>query len=45
MAEVMAQLEGGAGALITASGNAATLCALTAALRGKEDRVVTHPDI
>ncbi|MCG3148264.1 MAG: L-methionine gamma-lyase [Verrucomicrobiae bacterium] len=45
LAEVLAQLEAGAGALITASGNAAALCALTAALRGKDDRIVTHPDV
>ncbi|MCE9616426.1 MAG: aminotransferase class I/II-fold pyridoxal phosphate-dependent enzyme [Lentisphaerae bacterium] len=45
LALVLAQLEGGAGALVTASGNAATLCALTAALRGRDDRIVTHPDV
>lgn len=45
LAAVLAQLETGAGALITASGNAATLCALTAALRGKDDCIITHPDV
>ena len=45
LAGLIAELEGGSAALITASGNAATLCALTAALRGREDHIVSHPDI
>lgn len=45
LAGILAQLEQGAGALITASGNAATLCALTASLRGSNDLVVSHPDV
>lgn len=45
LANFIAQLEGGSGGLITASGNAATLCALTASLRGKDDCIVSHPDV
>lgn len=45
LAAVVTKLEGGQEALITSSGNAATLCALTAALRGEDDLVVSHPDI
>ncbi|SPE57136.1 Cystathionine gamma-synthase [Verrucomicrobia bacterium] len=45
LAEVLAELEGGAGALVTSSGNAATLCAVTAALDGREGPLVTHQDI
>lgn len=45
LAATLADLEGGAGALITASGNAALLCAVTAALDGRPGRLLTHPDI
>ncbi len=45
LADVIAQLEGGADAFVTASGNAASACALTAALRGTDDCIVSHPDI
>src|ERR1039458_6070616 len=34
LAEVLADIEGGAGALVTSSGNAAVLCAVTAGLEG-----------
>lgn len=45
LARMLADLEGGAGALVTSSGNAATLCAVTAALRGGSGPLVTHRDI
>ena len=45
LAAALADLEGGAGALVTASGNAAVLCAVTAALEGRSGPLVTHPDI
>ncbi len=45
LAEVVADLEGGAGALVTSSGNAATLCAVTAALRGRSGPLLSHPGI
>ncbi len=45
LAGVLAGLEGGAGALVTSSGNAATLCAVTAALHGRSGPVLTPPDI
>lgn len=45
LADTLAGLEGGAGALITSSGNAALLCAVTAALEGRPGPLVTHPDI
>ena len=45
LAEVLAELEGGAGALITSSGNAAVLCAVTAGLEGRDGPLVTHHDI
>lgn len=45
LADFIAQMEGGSGGLITSSGNAATLCALTSALRGKDDCIVSHPDV
>jgi methionine-gamma-lyase len=45
LAAVIAELEGGAGALITASGNAAAVCSLTACLRGENDRILTHPSV
>ncbi len=45
LGRVLAGLEGGAGALVTSSGNAATLCAVTAALHGRAGPVLTPPDI
>jgi cystathionine beta-lyase/cystathionine gamma-synthase len=42
---VIAELEGGAEALITSSGNAAVLCAVTAGLEGRDGPLVTHNDI
>ncbi len=45
LASVIADLEGGAEAFVTASGNAASACALTAALRGADDCIVSHPDL
>lgn len=45
LAEAIADLEGGAGALVTSSGNAAVLCAVLAALEGRRGPLVTHPDI
>jgi cystathionine beta-lyase/cystathionine gamma-synthase len=45
LAEAIASLEGGADALVTSSGNAATLCAVTAGLEGRNGPLVTHHDI
>lgn len=45
LAEVIADLEGGGGAMVTSSGNAAVLCAVTAAMAGREGPLVTTPDI
>jgi len=45
LAEVIASLEGGAEALVTSSGNAAVLCAVTAGLEGRKGPLVTHHDI
>jgi cystathionine beta-lyase/cystathionine gamma-synthase len=45
LAEVIARLENGADALVTSSGNAAVLCAVTAAMEGRNGPLVTHPDI
>ncbi|HWQ90900.1 MAG TPA: aminotransferase class I/II-fold pyridoxal phosphate-dependent enzyme [Clostridia bacterium] len=45
LAESIAEMEGGAGALVTSSGNAAVLCAVTAALEGRQGPLVTHHDI
>jgi cystathionine beta-lyase/cystathionine gamma-synthase len=45
LAETLAQMEGGAGALITSSGNAAILCAVTASLEGRNGPLVTHQGI
>ncbi len=45
LAEAIAELEGGAGALITSSGNAAVLCAVTAALEGRTGPLVAHQDV
>ncbi len=44
-AECIAELEGGSNALITSSGNAAVLCAVTAAISGRSGPLVTHPGI
>ncbi len=45
LARTLAGLEGGADGLVTSSGNAAVLCAVTAALHGRSGPLVTHPDI
>lgn len=45
LAGVIAELEGGSGALVTSSGNAAMLCAITAAMAGRNGPLVTHGDI
>jgi cystathionine beta-lyase/cystathionine gamma-synthase len=45
LAEMLAEIEGGAGALVTSSGNAAVLCAVTAGLEGRDGPLVTHHDI
>lgn len=45
LAAAIAGLEGGAGALVTSSGNAAVLCAVTAALTGRSGPLLTHPGI
>ncbi|MGP8198109.1 MAG: trans-sulfuration enzyme family protein [Limisphaerales bacterium] len=45
LAEAIAGLEGGAEALVTSSGSAAVLCAVTAALEGRDGPLVTHHDI
>jgi cystathionine beta-lyase/cystathionine gamma-synthase len=45
LAEVLADIEGGAGALVTSSGNAAVLCAVTAGLEGRDGPLVTHHDV
>lgn len=45
LAGLLAQLEGGSGALVTSSGNAAVLCAVTAALQDRTGPLVTHGDI
>lgn len=45
LARLLADLEGGTEALVTSSGNAATLCAITAALDGRTGPLVTHQDI
>lgn len=44
-ARCLADLEGGADALVTSSGNAAVLCAVTAAMAGQTGALVTHPGI
>lgn len=44
-AECIADLEGGSDALVTSSGNAAMLCAVTAALANRSGPLVTHPGI
>ncbi len=45
LAEVLAALEGGSQARVTSSGNAATMAALTMALRGGGDRIVAPPGL
>ena len=45
LAEMIAEMEGGAEALITSSGNAAVLCAVTAGLEGRDGPLVTHQDV
>ena len=45
LAEAIAELEGGAGALVTSSGNAAVLCAIVAALEDRTGPLVTHADV
>lgn len=45
LAEAVADMEGGAEALVTSSGNAAVLCAVTAALEGRAGPLVTHHDV
>jgi len=45
LGEILAELEGGAGACVTSSGNAAVLCAVTAGLEGRAGPLVTHHDI
>jgi cystathionine gamma-synthase len=45
LARTIADLEGGAGGLVTSSGNAAVLCAVVAALEGRSGPLVTHQDI
>jgi len=45
LAHALADLEGGAEALVTSSGNAALLCAVTCALHERHGPLVTHHDI
>lgn len=45
LAAMIADLEGGAEALVTSSGNAAVLCAVTAGLAGRDGPLVTHHDV
>ena len=45
LAGMIADLEGGAEALVTSSGNAAVMCAVTAGLEGREGPLVTHHDV
>jgi cystathionine gamma-synthase len=45
LAKMIADMEGGAEAFVTSSGNAAVLCAVTAGLDGREGPLVTHQDI
>ncbi|HYD83271.1 MAG TPA: aminotransferase class I/II-fold pyridoxal phosphate-dependent enzyme [Opitutus sp.] len=45
LARTLAVFEGGADALVTSSGNAAVLCAITAAMHGRSGPLVTHHDI
>lgn len=45
LAQMLAEIEGGTGALVTSSGNAAVLCAVTAGLEGRDGPLVTHHDV
>jgi len=45
LARLLADLEGGQGALVTASGNAATLTALCMSLKARRNLIVSHPDL
>jgi cystathionine beta-lyase/cystathionine gamma-synthase len=45
LASALAALEGGAEALVTSSGNAALMCAVTCALHDRRGPMVTHQDI
>lgn len=45
LAGALADLEGGAEGLVTSSGNAAVLCAVTSALHERSGPLVTHQDI
>lgn len=45
LADVIAGLEGGAGAMVTSSGNAAVLCAVTAAMDSRSGPLVVHQDV
>src|SRR6185437_3879453 len=45
LAKMIADMEGGAEALVTSSGIAAVLCAVTAGLDGRDGPLVTHQDI
>lgn len=45
LAQLLAELEGGSDALVTSSGNAAVLCAITAAIAGRSGPLVSHHDI
>ena len=45
LARALADLEGGAEAVVTSSGNAALLCAVTCALQERRGPLVTHQDI
>lgn len=45
LAGALADLEGGAEALVTSSGNAALMCAVTCALHERQGPLVTHQDV
>lgn len=45
LARTLADFEAGADAMVTSSGNAAVLCAITAAMHGRDGPLVTHHDI
>lgn len=45
LARCLAELEGGSDALVTSSGNAAVLCAVTAAMASRSGPLVTHPGL
>jgi cystathionine beta-lyase/cystathionine gamma-synthase len=45
LAKLLAELEGGAAALVTSSGNAAMLCAITAAMARRSGSLVSHHDV